>query len=210
MAASDTPTQILDAAERLFAAHGFAATSLRHIITEAGVNLAAVHYHFGSKEELMRAILERRIHPVNAERLRLLDLAEADGARRPQFLERVIEALIAPPLRLSRDHAAGGHHFMKLVGRTFAEADPGIKRMFYGLFEEVIRRFLAAIQKACPKLASVELFWRCHFMFGAMAHTMCDKDAVELFSAGVCDANDIERIIREMTTFVAGGLRAEA
>jgi AcrR family transcriptional regulator len=210
MSSADTQHQILDTAERLFACHGFAASSLRSIIAEAGVNLAAVHYHFGSKEELMRAVLERRIRPLNAERLRLLDLVAAAGSDRPDHLDRLIAALLAPPMRLSRDEAAGGPHFMKLIGRTFAEADPAIHRMFFGMFEEVVRRFVPALQQACPKLPPATLFWRCHFMIGAMAHTMCDKDAVKHYAAGVCDVNDVEGIIRELVAFVAAGLRAEA
>ena len=91
MSTADTKLTILDTAERLFADHGFGATSLRNIISEAEVNLAAVHYHFGSKEALIKAVLERRIIPLNLERLRLLDLAEADGADATDFLERIAE-----------------------------------------------------------------------------------------------------------------------
>jgi AcrR family transcriptional regulator len=72
LASKDTKERILDAAERLFAAHGFAGTSLRAVTKEAGVNLAAVHYHFGTKEDLLRAVLSRIVIPVNRERLEML------------------------------------------------------------------------------------------------------------------------------------------
>ena len=94
----DTKIRILDAAESLFAEHGFAATSLRAITRHANVNLAAVHYHFGSKEGLVEAVFSRRLGPLNQERLELLDAVEARGGE----LEDVLRALIGPALRLSR------------------------------------------------------------------------------------------------------------
>lgn len=209
MAAPDTRAQIVLTAERLFAGHGIAATSLRTVVAEAGVNVAAVHYHFGSKEELVRTVLRRRVDPMNAERLRMLDAAEAAGDNAPDRLERIIEALVAPPLRLSRDREAGGAQFMKLIGRTFAEADDRLRQMFFEMFEEVVRRFFPAFQLACPHLPPATLFWRCHFLIGAMAHTMCEGEAVKMYSAGVCDTNDIEGIIRQLVTFTAAGLREE-
>jgi AcrR family transcriptional regulator len=210
MSTVDTKLTILDAAERLFADHGFAATSLRNIISDAEVNLAAVHYHFGSKEALIKAVLDRRIIPLNLERLRLLDLAEADGSNASDYLERIIEALIGPPLRLSRENKKAGKHFMKLIGRTFAEADENLKKMFFAMFAEVVRRFFPAFEKACPHLPPSTLFWRCHFLVGGMAHTMCDKEAVEMYAKGVCDTNDVDGIIRELVAFAAAGLRATA
>lgn len=210
MATEDTKNTILDAAERLFADHGFAATSLRNIVAEAEVNLAAVHYHFGSKEALIKSVLERRIVPLNEERLRLLDLAEAQSIGQSGYLESIIEALIGPPLRLSRGERKSGQHFMKLIGRTFAEADEKLKRMFFEMFDEVVKRFFPAFEKACPHLPAVTLFWRCHFLVGGMAHTMCDKDAVEIYAKGVCNTDDVEGIIRELVIFSAAGLRAEA
>ena len=67
MAATDTKERILDAAELLFAAHGFAGTSLRAVTREAGVNLAAVHYPYGTEEDLLRAVLGRIVIAVNRE-----------------------------------------------------------------------------------------------------------------------------------------------
>lgn len=210
MSSEDTKIDILDAAERLFANHGFAATSLRNIITDAGVNLASVHYHFGSKEALIKAVLERRIVPMNQERLQLLERTEADGLEAVDFLERVVEALIGPPLRLSRRDKKAGEHFMKIIGRTFAEADDKLKTMFFNMFEEIAGRFFPAFKLACPHLEPATLFWRCHFLIGGMAHTMCDKEAVEYYAKGVCDTADVERIISELVSFAAAGLRAES
>src|SRR6186997_3167761 len=111
-----TKPRILDAAEALFMEHGFEATSLRQITTDAGVNLAAVNYHFGSKEELFQAVLTRRLDPMNQERLALLDQLEADAAGKPLSCEAIIGAMFIPALKLARDKARGGKNFLRLLG----------------------------------------------------------------------------------------------
>ena len=73
----ETQAKILDAAEELFVEMGFAATPVRAIAERAGVNLAAAHYHFGSKEGLLGAAFHRAVAPINTARLRSLDLLEA-------------------------------------------------------------------------------------------------------------------------------------
>src|SRR3954471_22630083 len=92
---SETKQRILDSAERLFAAHGVEATSLRTIIGDAKVNLAAIHYHYHSKEELLDSVLMRRIEPVNRERLEMLNACGESPS-----LEAVLEAFIAPAMRV--------------------------------------------------------------------------------------------------------------
>src|SRR6478752_5764427 len=115
-----TKTRILDAGERLFVEHGFEATSLRSLTTAAGVNLAAVHYHFGSKEELFQAVLTRRLDPMNQERIDLLEKVEREAAVRPLSCEKVLFAMLIPALRLARDEKRGGKDFLRLVGRAYA------------------------------------------------------------------------------------------
>ena len=117
----DTKERILETAERLFAERGYGATSLRSIIAAAKVNLAAVHYHFRSKEALLDAVLERRIEPINRERLALLEEQERAAGDAPPSIEAVLTALIEPPLRLSRDPSY--RMFVKLMGRIFADGN---------------------------------------------------------------------------------------
>src|SRR6266542_3164877 len=112
--ADSTKDRILDTAERLFADHGYSSTSLRQIIAAAGVNLAAVHYHFGSKESLLEAVVLRRAGPVNDQRLQLLD--EAERAADPPELERVMEAFLVPTFRVACS-GEGGRVFIRLMGR---------------------------------------------------------------------------------------------
>ena len=113
-AASETKTRILDAAESLFMEHGFEGTSLRAITAGAKVNLAAVHYHFGSKEELFQSVLARRLDPVNRARLEWLTRLEAAASPSPLPCERVLTAFLMPALTLARDPARGGKNFLRL------------------------------------------------------------------------------------------------
>ena len=183
---TDTKEQILDTAERLFAESGIDAVSLRAITGEASVNLAAIHYHFGSKEALVKAVFARRLIPLNQERLALLDEVEAGAGDGPLAVEDVLRTLFAPAIRLSRDPERG-ETFMHLCGRFYSELGEYMQPMFEELFKEVIERFMAAFQKACPELPVKELFWRTHFAVGAMVHTMCDCGPAE---------NDFPRSLR--------------
>jgi AcrR family transcriptional regulator len=96
LAGEETRERILDAAERLFARKGITSTSMRALTAAAGVNLAAVHYHFGSKEALLDAVIERRAEPCNAARNRALDRHLAERAEAAPDVEQVLRAFLEP------------------------------------------------------------------------------------------------------------------
>lgn len=205
----DTKSGILDAAEELFANRGPNATSLRQVISKAKVNLAAVHYHFGSKESLLHAVMARRLVPLNAERLALLEDYERAAGKRPVPLPKVLEALVGPALRLSRDPDKGGDRFMRLLGRCVLEPDEQIQGLLNTQFHYVLERFRPALQRALPNLPSDEFFWRIHFLVGAMAHTMADSERLRDISGGLCDPDDTEGMVRRLVTFLSAGLKAK-
>src|SRR6476620_8134315 len=167
-----TKTRILDAAERLFVEHGFEATSLRSLTSAASVNLAAVNYHFGSKEELFQAVLTRRLDPMNQERIELLDRVERDAAGKPPQVEKVIFAMLAPALRLARDEERGGKNFLRLLGRAYADPAPFIRQFLSEQYAEMIARFKTAFARSLPNLPKKELSWRLHFVMGALSYTL--------------------------------------
>ena len=206
----DTKTKILNAAEYLFASRGPNATSLRQVISRAKVNLAAIHYHFGSKESLLQAVLSRRLVPLNAGRLALLDKYERKSGKRAVPLPKVLEALVGPALRLSRDPQQGGAVFMRLLGRCVLEPDKKIQTMLNQQFHYVLERFTPALQHALPNLPPVDFFWRIHFLVGSMAHTMADSERLSSISCGLCDPDDTEGTIRRLVTFLNAGLKAKA
>jgi AcrR family transcriptional regulator len=191
-----TEDKILDTAERLFAEQGYAGTSLRQIIAAAGVNLAAIHYHFGNKEELLDRLVARKAAPVNAERLALLDGFEAEAGTAPVAVNKLLEAFLEPALNRVKENP----DFGKLMGRLYGEGlIPGIKERH---FENVINRFMAAFGRALPQLSPDELAMRLQFMVGAMAHTL-------LFGARMFPAAG-NLLSRELAAFIAGGLQAPA
>jgi AcrR family transcriptional regulator len=206
----DTKTRIMDVAEKLFAERGYAATSLRDITGEAEANLAAVNYHFQSKEGLLSAILERYVGPVNRERLETLDTIEARVGKGPPDLEELLEAFLGPAFSRRRERGADGARFMRLAGRMHSETDDHLRSILLSQFQEVARRFSRAFRRALPHLDENEVHLRTHFLVGAMAHTLlwCENMPGPPFGRRktVPPVEALESLVR----FAAGGLAAPA
>ncbi len=200
----DTKTRILDAAEDIFIDLGFEAMSLRQITSRADVNLAAVNYHFGSKEALIHAMLARRLDRLNEERLALLDRFDAQlGAR--LTCEHVLGAMFIPALRLSRDPQGGGRAFLKLLGRAYTDPSAFIHDFLNRHYASVAQRFFEAFQRALPHLPREELGWRLHFAIGALSGVLAGADTDNLlaqFSQGR-SMNDLQLIARLASLMVA-------
>lgn len=205
----DTRDRILAVAEKLFMERGYAATSLREITTAAEVNLAAVNYHFGSKEALVREVFERRLGPLNAARIAYLDRLESAAAGRPLKVENIVEAIVVPALHVSRDPLAGGAVFLRLLGRVILEPGGFVREILPAHHRDVIARFKEAFTRALPQIPEPELAWRMHFMFGAMSYTLAGNDALQLIGSCKLDGADSpEAIIRRLIPFLSAGLQA--
>jgi AcrR family transcriptional regulator len=209
---ADTKTRILDAAEILFMEHGFEATSLRSLTAAAGVNLAAVNYHFGSKEELFQAVLTRRLDPMNQERIDLLEKLEREAGGKPPSCEKILFAMLIPALRLARDERRGGKNFLRLVGRAYADPAPFIRHFLSAQYAGMIGRYKEAFGRALPHLSKQELTWRLHFVMGALSYTLAGTDALKLFAqvAPDRDKDDDELLLQRLAPFLVAGLKAPA
>ena len=204
-----TKTRILDAAEQLFMEHGFEATSLRSLTAAAGVNLAAVHYHFGSKEELFQAVLTRRLDPMNVERIKLLERIELESVGRAPSCEKILFAMLIPALKLARDEKRGGKNFLRLVGRAYADPAPFIRHFLSAQYAEMIGRYKEAFLRALPHLSRQELTWRLHFVMGALSYTLAGTDALKLFAqVAQTDRENDELLLRRLAPFLVAGLKA--
>jgi AcrR family transcriptional regulator len=202
----ETKQQILDAAETLFAEQGIGAVPLRRIIAEAHVNAAAIHYHFGSKEELVKAVFERRFGPVNQQRIELLDqIAERVGHGQPDIGD-VCYAIVAPPLRLGQG-TASGQLFRSLAGRLMTEPQY-MELVFSELFVEVDRRWDALLARALPDLPEDIRVWRKFMATGSMVFVLREQDLIQKMSGGLCDTSDVEGTIRRLVQFMAVGMKA--
>src|SRR5205809_5085369 len=206
---SATKGRILDAAEALFMEHGYEATTLRQITAGAGVNLAAVHYHFGSKEELFQAVLTRRLDPMNQERVALLTRFEREAAPKPLSCEKILTAMFVPALKLARDPRRGGKNFLRLLGRAYADPAPFIRHFLTEQYAVMIARFKAAFGRALPHLPKKELSWRLHFVMGALSYTLAGTDALKLIAAlNPRDSGNDEALLRRLAPFLIAGLKA--
>ena len=209
--AAATKARILDAAEALFMEHGFEATSLRQLTSAAGVNLAAVNYHFGSKEELFQSVLTRRLDPMNQERIELLEKLERESPGRPLSVEKILSSMLIPALKLARDERRGGKNFLRLLGRAYADPAPFIRHFLSQQYVEMIGRYKEAFQKSLPHLSRQELTWRLHFVMGALSYTLAGTDALKLFAqVAVNDKDNDELLLQRLAPFLVAGLKAPA
>lgn len=206
-AAGDTRSRILDAGERLFMEHGFDGTSMRMITSQAGVNLAAVNYHFGTKELLIQEVFRRRLTHLNQSRLAALDQLEAEAAGAPIKPSRIVDAFFGTALRMAADVEGGGHTFMCLLGRTYTEPNEFVRQFLAEEYAECVERFLAALYRALPEVDRNEILWRFHFMMGAMFYAIAGTDALQLVTGKFDDENP-SRLAPRLMSFLLGGLRA--
>ncbi|MGL4456176.1 MAG: TetR/AcrR family transcriptional regulator [Plesiomonas sp.] len=207
IAKPDTKARILDAAERLFAEQGFNDTSLRTITAEADVNLASVNYHFGSKKELIRAVLERYLEvfmpAVACELQKVLD-AEAV----PQ-LDDVFQAFKAPLLQLTELRPEGSTLFIQLLGRGYTDVQGHLRWFITTRYGNTLALFTSAVQRANPALNDAELFWRLHFTLGTVVFAMVSNVALrEIALSDFGQQIQISDLIDKIIPYLAGGVAA--
>ncbi|MCQ4347902.1 TetR family transcriptional regulator [Pseudomonas stutzeri] len=206
MAHSETVERILDAAEQLFAERGFAETSLRLITGRARVNLAAVNYHFGSKEALIQAVFVRFLGPLSQRLER--ELARRQG--RAPLLEELLELLAAQALAVAGDcdKLIG---FMRLLGMAVRQHQQELHVYLGGLYGKVFRRYLQQLQEALPGVPPLELFWRAQFALGAATFSLAGLSSLRGFARSDFGVDtSAEQVLGLMVPFLAAGLRAES
>ena len=204
-----TKDKILDVAERLFADHGFAATPLRQITAEAGVNLAAVNYHFHSKEALLSAVLERKVQPVNVRRIELLDQALSEAGESRPSLKKVIRAFIQPVFE-ARGAGIELSNFSRLMARLASEPDEWAVAVMSHHMKAVVERFIPAFGAALGVGNRVTVAWAAHLSMGTMAHSLMGLPVLNKMTGfDPCASNPAEHLER-LISYIAGGMRALA
>jgi len=200
-----TKDRILHAAEDLFAQQGFASTSLRQVTSRADVNIAAVNYHFGSKENLVNEVFRRRMDVMSGQRLDALRKA-ADAA--PGQLEPVLAAFVEPALAMAQDRHGGGA-FIRVIARAYAESNDSLRKFLSDQYGHVLREFAKAIDGCVPGLGKEELYWRLDFLSGALTYAMADFGLIKRPS-GVTEATHRQRAAKALIRFAAAGFKADA
>ena len=196
MPSDRTRALILDAAERLYADRGFADVTLRDIVAAAGVNLAAVNYHFGSKDELIAELFVTRSIATNRARLNELKAAEAEGGGRAE-IDAILRALVGPTLRGCLGPENERSTAARFMIRASIESVPPIRRIKNREIDH-LRKFAAAMRRSLPDCSEVDLYWGLHFAL-AMAHqTIRDSERLSKLSEGQCDLNDVDGVIERI------------
>ncbi|OYW91548.1 MAG: TetR family transcriptional regulator [Alishewanella sp. 32-51-5] len=202
-----TQQRILDAAQSLFAESGFNDTSLRQITTKAEVNLASVNYHFGSKKELIQAVLQRYLQilmpRLDQEFDRLL------ASQKPHDLTQILSVFVKPLLDLNQLQRRGTRTFLQLLGRGYTDVQGHLRWFINHHYGRTLDKFVLLVQQSCPHLPQSEVFWRLHFSLGSIVFTMASSDALaEIAQADFNEAVDIEGVIRRLIPYLGAAIAA--
>ncbi len=200
-----TKDRILHAAEELFAQQGFATTSLRQVTSLADVNIAAVNYHFGSKDNLVNEVFRRRMDDMSAERLKALRQAVESS---PGELEPILSAFVEPALAMAQDRHGGGA-FIRVIARAYAESNDSLRKFLSDQYGHVLRDFAKAIDACVPGMSKEELYRRLDFLAGALTYAMADFGLIKR-PHGVSDATHRQRAAKALIRFAAAGFKADA
>jgi AcrR family transcriptional regulator len=200
-----TKDRILHAAEELFAQQGFASTSLRQVTTRADVNIAAVNYHFGSKDNLVNEVFRRRMDEMSAQRLEALKQAVLTA---PGELEPVLAAFVEPALAMAQDRHGGGA-FIRVIARAYAESNEGLRKFLSEQYGHVLREFAKAIDGCVPGLGKETLYRRLDFLSGALTYAMADFGLIKR-PHGVSESQHRARAASALIRFAVAGFKAEA
>ncbi|HET9678991.1 MAG TPA: TetR/AcrR family transcriptional regulator [Gammaproteobacteria bacterium] len=210
-----TKNRILAAAEALFAEHGVASTSLRSITARASVNLAAVNYHFGSKDALIEAVYERRLAPLHHARLARLDMHEKAARDKPLAVEKIVDAFLTPVADLGGGQENGQQNdealiFTRLLAQTYNEAAPYVHRLMATEHQQVMRRYKAALVNSLPDLSIADVCWRLHFMAMTLHQVIANNSYLQWLDEEDKDKFELTRALRRLTPFLVAGLKAPA
>jgi AcrR family transcriptional regulator len=196
MPSDRTRTAILAAAERLYADRGFGDVTLRDIVAAADVNLAAVNYHFGSKDELIAELFVTRSLANNRERLRELKAAEEAGGGRAG-IDDILRALVGPILRGCLGPGRERSTAARFMIRASIESVPPIRHIKNREVDH-LRKFAAAMARSLPDRSEVELYWGLHFALAMAHHTIRESERLTKLSDGLCDLNNVDGIIERV------------
>jgi AcrR family transcriptional regulator len=205
---ADTKTRILDAAETLFVSGGFESMSMRQITSAAAVNLAAVNYHFGSKDALIQAVLSRKLDPLNEHRLSMLDTFEAAlGAR--LTCEHVLVAMFLPAVRIFRSDVPFADRYLHFLGRAYTDPSPVVRDFINTHYIQILGRFFAAFQLTLPNLERHDLGFRLNFAMGALSSILAAGNTQRVIREFTQDSGDNEALIlSRLASLMVAALKA--
>ncbi|KDE39373.1 putative transcriptional regulator for fatty acid degradation FadQ, TetR family [Nitrincola lacisaponensis] len=195
------------AAEALFAEQGFTETTMRQITSAADVNLAAVNYHFRSKQGLVNAVCERLMEPLCAE----IETALADRLldSSPVRIEELLEILMRALLNVSQINTYSLSVFMRLLELAYMKNQEELREFFVTEYWHRLQTFLDCLRKDAAPMEDNEFFWRLHFLLGSIVFTLSNYHMLlTLEKSSFKDSAEIERILHRMIPVLAAGMQA--
>jgi AcrR family transcriptional regulator len=213
MSAEFTQNRILDVAERLFAENGISGTSLRAITREAEANLAAVHYHFGSKEGLLDAVIARRARPVNQARMTMLRQLKGASGDRPLEVEEVLLAYLAPTVGEAQEmigatSTSDEPEMSRLLVRIEAEPPDVVETLFRKNFGAINATFLSCLEAALPHLSKETVVERFRFVWGTVGFIFSGNFDLDIIRDHSSRTVDLDERIQHVIHFLGAGMRA--
>ena len=202
-----TRQKILSATGKVFAQGGYRAMTLRLVTHEAKVNLAAVNYHFGSKLNLMRALLRDRFEPINQQRHRLLDQQIEAHAPDPVPLPVIYDTLFRPLFTGIGSTTNKDNNLIQIIGRALTEPAEFMRGLHKEFFADISKRFMSEIQRSCPELSPEQIQYRFFLSVSTMIGTVIEQVRLETISDGKLDGKNLDIILNELTTFVVAGFQ---
>lgn len=162
-----TRDQILASAWKLFSERGFEDVSVRDVTNDAGVNLASVSYHFGSKDGLIQEVVKRVLNPASERRIEQLDRVIAEqGGEENVTLKQVLECYVRPSL-FPEEHGGNLGILSRLIARYLIERDYDAPNSVVVLFGEVFKKYVTIISLKAPHLTKDEILRRLLFSIGS-------------------------------------------
>ena len=205
---ADTKTRILDAAETLFVSGGFESMSMRQITGAATVNLAAVNYHFGSKDALIQAVLARRLDSLSEQRVAMLDVFESTLGDK-LTCERVLVAMFLPAVRIFRSGDPLADRYLHFLGRAYTDPSSVVRDFINTHYIQTLGRFFFAFQRTLPELRREDLGFRLHFAMGALSGILAGGNTQRLIRDFTQEQSDHEAVIlSRLTTLMVAALKA--
>tara|TARA_R110000868_G_scaffold84822_6_gene238967 strand:- start:41286 stop:41936 length:651 start_codon:yes stop_codon:yes gene_type:complete len=205
-----TRDRILDAAESLFSIHGFAETSMRDITSDAGVNLAAINYHFGSKEDLVQEVFIRCLDPIDKAFNKEADNLLKESRTSYEALEHFFRVVIKAALDNEQRKKGGGAIFMRLLSRSYSESQNNLRISLVQRYNTTLIKCIRFFRLTLPDLSRAEVFWRIHFMLGSLAFTIAGEREIASIAHRIYqDEMDDDVLLNRLVAFVVAGLQAE-
>ena len=198
-----TKEALIEAALVLFAEKGFDVVSIRDITGAAGANVASVKYHFGSRENLIDAVVASLVTPVNEERIRRIDQLEKGGGS--LSVRSLLDALFKPLLSQIKESPVSEQLFCKLMGRVVGERPYEFPEVIMNQFREIAERFIPGFMAAVPGLSREDALWKIHFSFGVLSSTLMHGELLRQISENTIGDEDLETTFTRVIDYCEAG-----